>query len=474
MDILVALAAFAGIMAAFATIVSVLVEGVHKFLALRSSGMREMLRAFHDSVTAPPDAQTPGAQTQRAAASPEAVEFANRIVESPAKSTRAWYLERIPIVRHFVARRFVRLSTLQFVEQLAQTDIGDRLAGLDRDRLSRELSAMAHRFERIGEAQFDYFKRRAKVISVLAALSVVVFANVDAIFLFKTLVRDQTLANATVQRLESSEFEQSSARAVAQLNQLSANLDETSNAGSAVTPQQLQEVSDDVGNLRAMFQTAQASTNAFQSMGLPVGSGMFPFCGPGADAGLRTSRLTNAAETAPDPALPAMAPAYVDPRCAAELQPIRIWGLARVEGAALPAIAEITPDPSWRRLISWDGFLWICGLIAAAGLVGLGAPFWFDLFRRLTGATAPQRAALSAEQAARESESRGQVRNPDRVDQDALLNGFEYARGSGGAPNPPAGRRVGQSSLQMGASAATSAQAAEESRNAAQPRRWLR
>jgi hypothetical protein len=87
MDILVALAAFAGIMAAFATIVTVLVEGVHKFLALRSSGMREMLRAFHDSVQLP-------AEAQHDTASPESVEFANRIVTSPARSTRGWYLER--------------------------------------------------------------------------------------------------------------------------------------------------------------------------------------------------------------------------------------------------------------------------------------------------------------------------------------------------------------------------------------------
>jgi hypothetical protein len=468
MDILVALAAFAGIMAAFATIVTVLVEGVHKFLALRSSGMREMLRAFHDSVQLP-------AEAQHDTASPESVEFANRIVTSPARSTRGWYLERIPILKHLVARRFVRLSTLQFVEQLAQTDIGERLAGLDRDRLRRELSAMAHRFERLGEAQFDYFKRRAKAISVLTALTVVVFANVDAIFLFKTLVRDQTLANVTIQRLESTEFEQSSARAVAQLQQLSANLDETSNAAGEVTPAQLDAVSRDVGAPHAMFQTAQASSNAFQSMGLPVGSGMFPFCGSGVAAGLRTSRLTNAAEPVTDAALGAIDPAYIDPRCASELEPIRIWGLARVDGAALPAIAEITPDPSWRRLLSWDGVLWICGLIAAAGLVGLGAPFWFELFSRLTGATAPQRAALSAEEAERQSEARGQVRNPERVDEDALLNGFEYARAPGsGTPNPPAGRRVGQSSLQMGANAVTSAQAAEESRSAAQPRRWLR
>ena len=52
MSFLLALAAFAAIVAVYSTVVTVLVEGLQKVLALRSAGMNEMLRAFYDQTLA--------------------------------------------------------------------------------------------------------------------------------------------------------------------------------------------------------------------------------------------------------------------------------------------------------------------------------------------------------------------------------------------------------------------------------------
>ncbi|MEO1188297.1 MAG: hypothetical protein AAFW60_04420, partial [Pseudomonadota bacterium] len=134
MSFLLALAAFAAIVAVYSTVVTVLVEGVQKVLALRSAGMNEMLRAFYDQTLAslqPSD--TPDAERASLSASktPSAAakEFADSITRrTPSESLKFWYIRNWPLIGHIFASRRQKLSTLQFIESLAETKEGAALA----------------------------------------------------------------------------------------------------------------------------------------------------------------------------------------------------------------------------------------------------------------------------------------------------------------------------------------------------------
>jgi hypothetical protein len=89
MNWLLALLAFAGLMAVLSTVVTAAVEALHKLFSLRQAGLSEMLRALHDSVIVNIEngART---QTQRQAlaraggSSRDARKFAEDVTRSPA------------------------------------------------------------------------------------------------------------------------------------------------------------------------------------------------------------------------------------------------------------------------------------------------------------------------------------------------------------------------------------------------------
>jgi hypothetical protein len=146
---LVALLAFAGVMAFLSTLVSVFIEALHKVFALRRSGLEEMLRAMHHNVLSRLDpAAATTLDTSRFVTSPgdrQASAFARRMTENVAFSGhgRFWWLRNIPGINWFFRRRHESLSTLQFVEQLARSDVGRSLRGLSRDMRQRALTAAA-------------------------------------------------------------------------------------------------------------------------------------------------------------------------------------------------------------------------------------------------------------------------------------------------------------------------------------------
>jgi len=203
MSIWWALAAFAGAMAVLSTVVSVVVEALHNVFGLRRSGLEEMLRAIYELERS--RHPTHYGDGDAAKVSPHA--FARQITRSPSVHPRAWHLKQAPGLSWIFSSRLERLGPVQLAEQVANTPMGDRLAALPADRQKAELSALVYQFNRLGDAQSAYFKARAMVMSVLVAISFAFVANVDAIHMFGTYLRDQNAAAALVGRVEGHEFD---------------------------------------------------------------------------------------------------------------------------------------------------------------------------------------------------------------------------------------------------------------------------
>lgn len=364
MALLLALVGFAAVVAVYSTIVSVVVEGIHKMFALRSAGMSEMLRNFYDQKLGnlqPGD--TPAEQAAPSAtgshmASADSRAFANAMTRRAAsENLRPWYIRRWPLIGQILSSRVQKMSTLQFIERLAETPEGQALARHDRPRLRRALTAAAYEFERIGEAQTEYFRSRANMVSVLSGIAVAFLVNLDAITLYKELATNATLSARLSTLAETSSFQQAQ------------NLAEdgaTAQISAALNSPDLQGLK-----------------TTFLDMGVPVGRKMFPYCEG------YVIEPDGASET------------YRDTRCNAQIERGDTSTVTWQESYQ-DYLASTSSSHSFGSLAShvgnraaaiWNNpgtfTMWLIGVLIGGGLLGLGAPFWFRLFARGAAIVAP-------------------------------------------------------------------------------------
>ena len=364
MNWLIALAGFAGIMAVFSTVVTIGVEATHKFLASRRNGLMEMMRSLHENVVIrldPADGRASPARDARA--------FAAAMVRSPSSGGRGFKLTPWSWGLNILHHRFERLSKRQFAEQLAQTEFGSRLAGLDRSAIQRTLGQLAYEFDRHGAAQSDYFRRRAKVYSAFIAFFFVAFGNINAIEIYKHLAGNEAATSRIIPLLEQPGL-----------------IPDAEIRLAAAGPGSSDEIARDY---LQMIERLQADT------ALPIGRGYFPFCEP------------------------ASAPPQPDPRCADDL------GSVSVFGHALPGWAA----RAFHRDTYGDWVVWFLSIVTTAGLLGLGAPFWFELFSKTASLATGQTVRLRQEAAQAAAPLPAGMRGAEETDIAGMTEAFLIAAG---------------------------------------------
>jgi hypothetical protein len=399
MNWLIALAAFAGIMAVFSTVVTVAVEAFHKALSLRRSGLQEMLRSMHTRVITRLDAGLP-ADDEKSVRKISS-RFANVMTQSPSfgGQGRWWWPANWGL--NISQRRLEHLSKRQLAEQLAQTDFGKRLIRADRVTIQRALTELAYEFDRIGVAQSTYFKARAKMLSGVFAFAFVAIGNINAIEIYQHLANNEATAGRTINFVE-------------------AVLSEEMRSQPPTAGTEKQAVSEYLDSIEKV----QAQTR------LPVGRAYFPFC-----------------EGLVLPGEPA--PRRIDPRCRdtqAKLTlaiPFTDWAVN------LPsAVSEAFRSPG-----NW--LIWLLSIIATAGLLGLGAPFWFDVFNKASSLVGRQvvqaKTAAAAEDAkacqpSLPAKRGGEDANAPEMTDSFLIAGGQAHRAVCNGDVAPVGLRIGAAS----------------------------
>jgi hypothetical protein len=222
-----------------------------------------------------------------------------------------------------------------------------------------------------------YFQSRARVMSVVFALIFAFAANIDALEVYKRLRTDAAVREYFA-RTDVSELERSLAQAEA--------------AQSA--------------DARAVRQTLANGLVNLQNQGVPIGYSAFPWC------------RTAPPQAAAVPGEVAPAPALRDARC---------------QGEGSPSLSAV--DALRRATTSSAGWLWFLSVLLAGGLIGLGAPFWYQLFRRLARmvpAAQSVRAVMQPESTPTPSPAtrREAVRDANAATPNALLLAFDVASGA--------------------------------------------
>jgi len=387
MSFLLALAAFAAIVAVYSTVVTVLVEGLQKVLALRSAGMNEMLRAFYDQTLAglqPRDVSGDEKASRHKGNKPSkaAQNFANSItLRTPSESLKPWYIRNWPLIGRIFASRRQNLTTLQFIESLAETKEGATLARHRPGQLREALTTAAYQYERLGETQTEYFQSRAKLLSVIVGLVVAVFINFDAIAVYKELSTNAALSSRLTLAMDQEKLN---------LVQKVGGADDADLESSSLMTPAIQQAA---GDLRAL--------------GIPIGRKMFPHC-----EGYSHTSLSTTTRVTSGPSEAIMVDEYFDKRCGKTSQQRvnQTWAMSFDE---FLTEEQATPTAFFDTAGYWLSYrghrvsvignnlqsflIWALGVIVAGGLLGLGAPFWFKVFNRLSAMAMPvARATLSA------------------------------------------------------------------------------
>jgi hypothetical protein len=430
-DILTALLAVCAIMLVFSTAVTVVQEGVHKAMQSRREGMLRLQKAVYTRAIAPRLLQAKlleWTDNDRERAK-RAERFALDMTANHALvQTGIWkWASEAPVLRRYFGGRFEQMSTHQFAEQLAHTEVGKVVAPMGDDALKETLRTYAYEFERFGDGSSAIFRKRAKATAVVIGLLLAVLVNVDILNTFKSLTHDRKLADRLVQTVSSDSLNklaadlQSTAAAAPAAQGVKASEENTAEGAARAS---LADVNYQLGALNTQLLALQTAQADYMQLGVPIGPHVFPFC-QGIDSAALAPAPANGAVSAQD----AVKRAQVDPRCrdnrgAAGFM-VNLFAKDGQRYLIQPALAE--PKVLWQRIVDkdGDGFLWLMSVGVAGAGFGLGAPFWLNLFRRLASAAPNARVSQLADVQLQDDTPKAVVvRDGGATTPDALLTAF--------------------------------------------------
>ena len=302
MPLIEAALAFAITMLALSLVCSSFVELVHRIFSMRQAGLRYMLEQMFDQVLkkyvfspeyiAAADAATAGTPTddQKAAAKDIAdarAAFVGRMSANrapmgatrkatPTDSADAVTPKKGWALSLWGGRDLSSLTTAQFMERLgSMNDIGPKITRANADvntvanvaagSADAVLKDVAQKFEAFGSEAADYFEGRARLLSVLVAVTLAFATHVDAVDLFRTYLRDP---NARAKVIEQSQAVTAQYKAAQEAMDALAKIDPLAKPSTEDVKTKIESLQKD--SLAAIAK-ANATVGQYADLGLPLG-----------------------------------------------------------------------------------------------------------------------------------------------------------------------------------------------------------
>ncbi|MBN1140230.1 MAG: hypothetical protein JXB25_00310 [Deltaproteobacteria bacterium] len=365
MQLLDATLAFALTMAALATVVTIIMETILRIARMRKKNLLRVLRLLNKELGEGP----------LGLSDEERWAFFTRVVTNPAEAAAQIATTR-PAARSLEEGiscygrdqkwqgLFENISLEHLLRCLAENDrvkAASRQAGAT---VTVEFTRLARKYEEFGSAVSAGFKHFAHFWSIAIGIGLAIGANIDGVRIFESYRTDPELAAAVIEKQPA--FFESQRQAEDALKKFHA-------------------ASEEVGELediRLKARQVQQQLIDLAAMGAPLGWGFYPNCpfGQGREAWATAS-------------LPCRPLAKADP----EKKVDESWF-----GAPRRILKTARHDPG--------GFLiWLFTVTLTGILIGLGAPFWFDVAKRL----AQLRKGLQQPTASAEFRLSGQEANGD-------------------------------------------------------------
>jgi hypothetical protein len=438
MELLDAVLAFALTLAALATVVTVIMEIVLRSVLMRKKNLVEVMRLLNGELPK----GTLGLSEQ------ERWEFFTKTVENPAEGVS----KHIPKVlgegdsaaaamdkvdwRCLKNGVYDKVSTEHLLRRLSELPSVTQLCAEANDKIKQEFYRLAGKYEEFGSAVSASFKRRSQFWSIVFGMILAVVANVDGIRIFEAYQASTDLAQTVVARqdqigeaygmtddrrrailAQETVVEQAKA-ALAAARKKSGDdspeakaalekLDEENDKLASLTdPAELQRIALDaqkqVESLIAMGVPigAQKQVESLIAMGVPIGAEYFPHC--------RIFGRHDLSTTCSGPGWPSGVGDGLWPERFAFMGHVLLWLVPVVITGMLHVL------------------LWLVPVVITGMLIGLGAPFWFDVAKRLSevrqmfGASGSDSTRLAARDADGDPDKRDAIAT--RVVDDAASN----------------------------------------------------
>ncbi|GMQ74825.1 MAG: hypothetical protein BMS9Abin01_0065 [Gammaproteobacteria bacterium] len=364
MELLDAAIAFALTLAALATVVTVLMEIVLRCVLMRKKNLVQIMGLLNEELPK----GTLGLDEK------ERWEFFTKVVENPAQGLS----ERIPkqlgddasagealqsIDWHCLRRGvYDKVSTEHVLRRLSELPRVKQLSVQAADKVKKEFYRLACKYEEFGSAVSASFKRRSQFWSIVFGIGLAIVANVDGIRVFEAYQAKSGLTQTVIARQDQfrAAYDQTEIRKRAIAGQESAVAEAKSALAEArekfgddspevvaardkrETEEKKLAVLSNPEELRRLAGDAQQQVANLIALGVPIGNEYFPHC-----------RLFGGDDLSTTCAGPAWPPGEDSER--------------------------------WAKRFRFLGYvlLWLVPVAVTGMLIGLGAPFWFDVAKRL-------------------------------------------------------------------------------------------
>lgn len=364
MELLDAALAFALTLAALATVVTVIMEIALRGVLMRKKNLVQVMRLLNDEL---PNGPLELDQNERWS-------FFTKVIENPAEgltkhisrtlsddTTAGEAMDDVDwqSLRHGV---YDKVSMEHVLRRLVELPKVQRLSAQAADKLKREFYRIACKYEEFGSAVSASFKRRSQLWSIVVGIGLAIVANVDGIRLFEAFLAKPDLAQTVIARQDQfiEAYQEAENRKLEIFEQdkivgeAESNLAEALEMHGADSPQakaarakleaQQQKLASltNPEDVRRLAEAAQQQVKELIALGVPIGSEFFPHC--------RLFRDDDLITTCTGPVWP---------------------------GGIDTAL--------WKERFRFLGhiLLWLVPVTITGMLIGLGAPFWFDVAKRL-------------------------------------------------------------------------------------------
>ena len=361
MNLLDAAIAFALSIAGFATVVTVIVEIIHRIFRLRPKGLRAMLIQHFDDLIMPALKKKLGEIEKETEERPKKIEklrvdLLDKVIGNPLRrqqleelrsesSGRA--LTNLPkrvvnAIAHLPKRiinsmfEYSEVSVEDYLQRFPDADVFHYLKDLGRKELNEFLEGFDKEYEEYEKAISNFFKRRAQLLSLTVGIGLAIGANIHGLRLFERYIDNPELTARIITQTDEI------GSVIKATQDRIANQSDTNDENLQIIQRELQRSKELMGKL--------AST------GLPIGWNFYPHC---------------------PTSTPQEGVAPHDTDCGPVI--------------ALAKEADIKADSTLAWIyttlkLDFLGFLqWLFVVIVTGMLIGLGGPFWFDVARRLAG-----------------------------------------------------------------------------------------
>ena len=380
MQWLEAMLAFSVVMMILSTMVSVVVETIHRVAKLRQDGLRRLVKQLYKDVIGPK------IRDQKIISTFEPKAFAEQLttVRYQPISKQSWWITKLLRSRLEADKSLKSLSSLEFVERFAETPIGAKLLDESKRRgkncLKLQIDNLVSKYEEYGEHTREYFAKRAQLISIVISILVACVLNLHAYDLFKTFLIDKDIRQTVIaqgesaaQALQAQLIREQSVKNQSSQEQLKSEKEAQEKENrekenqkkqaeqKAVTSQSSQAAVANEKAITENIKQLQALEQSLRTAGIPMGWTSIPFS---------TQFFTQLASR-------------------------KCW---------------LTPDSAPSGFfekascqLTWT-IQWMASALFTGLLIGLGGPFWFNAYKKILALTGAARGVQSAVQRSKETE----------------------------------------------------------------------